>query len=1352
MRNMNKILILFLFVIMISFLAIWEFVQSEKFANVLSKSVTEFTKIKLKSDIKFEKLEFAIFPPGAVVKNVQFTMPLDDKKINFNVRRLGIYFDLLDSFQTQLTIKEILLDDGKLDVSNLNENKVVKTAKDKEVDDIIIDKQISRILNVVNNEIPVKVRNLKLVDVAVDIFDNKFFATDSSLSFNKNQFFVDINLQKIEMLQPYLKGKQIDSARLNLIVSESIIRIQKINLKRKMASFEVDGIVKNIRSLKSSEYDLNINLTFDLPDIHDFLNMEGIGSLNQGLVNTGCKLKGKYIDFTNECELNLKDFVTSFAYGEQIDLKTSVTSNNIMINHFELQNESQNLILNRPFEFYNFQNNKFIEDAIELSFKDFDLNNALYYLKDKLDIIQGKLTGNILFTLGKRDFHFQTKSGTYVENFQIVTKNNPEAILQIPKLSFERGRFDIENSDVKIDLLALTGNSEFLVSAAVMNGNFNLFIDKGRFDLADFGKFAGFDIKGTGEVGVQVSSNEKFFNIDIDPQLKNFMFEGYKLNNLDGNIKLDLNRNTLKFKNMKGKYGQTTVAANGDIKLNNLDLNIDVTHDKLHYKDFLGIYNPLFNKLDFLPSEIYGLWQAKMKVRGRATLDDLKIQGEVSGGNTYLYEENIDDFELSFGLENQVLNFSNIILRKGKGRILSAVDINLPKSKVNITGNVQSIPLTEIHNYSKVPLDLSGNLNGYFNLVITESDKEFETQIYLNQTHVSNRPLENSFVDVSYQKNKIRLFANLFGDSFQLASEFNMFESEVSNKKLSNISLNTNVQNLYILLGALKGVDISENNIASDIQITSNVDFNFNSLDKLNALININRLYLSKGNILVDYKSEDGPVILIEDGRINKWDTNIRGNGFYLISKGNGNLNDNYEIGTKVKIDASILEVFNKIISKASGSIVARVDNYKKNEESNYDAVITSNNISLVTDLLPAIITKSDIRISYKNKKLTLDQFEAELSKGKLNLSGNVDLTNVIPQININYNIEEAGITLFNKSNLTLSGKGSLMGTNLPYTLNGEVNVTKCNIVNEITDFGGTEQITKSDLKYLPKNKTFIGNQSLNFNLTVNTREPIRVINSRMDVALEGNVQLIGGEKDPRLQGKIVLAPSNNRIYFQNNEYKLSKGNIYFYESEVISNPELDFLATTNIADHKIDVKVYGPVTDYKVDLSSEPSLVQENILSLMAFGYSEDLSSNLSGEEKESITRAGVGSILFNSFKINETLKNEFGVQVNLGTEISEQAGSYLSHRTTDSGGIGKVRSATTIAIKKKISDAMSMSMTSTVGSNAGQRQSMNLNYNIDDTYSVEGVFEKRSSIEGDQENIGNSFGADLKMKWSFK
>ena len=63
-----------------------------------------------------------------------------------------------------------------------------------------------------------------------------------------------------------------------------------------------------------------------------------------------------------------------------------------------------------------------------------------------------------------------------------------------------------------------------------------------------------------------------------------------------------------------------------------------------------------------------------------------------------------------------------------------------------------------------------------------------------------------------------------------------------------------------------------------------------------------------------------------------------------------------------------------------------------------------------------------------------------------------------------------------------------------------------------------------------------------------------------------------------------------------------------------------------------------------------------------------------------------------------------------------------------------------------------MSLSVSSTVGNSLNQRQSLNLNYNVNRQVSVEGVYEQRSTDQVQTINDDTSFGADLKVKWSFR
>ena len=81
-----------------------------------------------------------------------------------------------------------------------------------------------------------------------------------------------------------------------------------------------------------------------------------------------------------------------------------------------------------------------------------------------------------------------------------------------------------------------------------------------------------------------------------------------------------------------------------------------------------------------------------------------------------------------------------------------------------------------------------------------------------------------------------------------------------------------------------------------------------------------------------------------------------------------------------------------------------------------------------------------------------------------------------------------------------------------------------------------------------------------------------------------------------------------------------------------------------------------------------------------------------------------------------------------------------------------GRTRSATKIELKKRLDEALSLSVSSTMGGSIGQRQSMNLNYSVTKKIQLEGVYELRTNAEGEEDIIDNSIGADLKFRWTFK
>jgi translocation and assembly module TamB len=248
---------------------------------------------------------------------------------------------------------------------------------------------------------------------------------------------------------------------------------------------------------------------------------------------------------------------------------------------------------------------------------------------------------------------------------------------------------------------------------------------------------------------------------------------------------------------------------------------------------------------------------------------------------------------------------------------------------------------------------------------------------------------------------------------------------------------------------------------------------------------------------------------------------------------------------------------------------------------------------------------------------------------------------------------------------------------------------------------------------------------------------------------------LTGKPDRPRGEGRLFVPPNSSRVFFKNNEYQIISADINFNPKKEMTNPDFDVQALTFISTYKVYPKAYGNLERFSFDLTSEPPLPRNSILSLIAFGYTNEIQSSLYAKDQQSLTQVGVGSFVFDRFKISDILNKQFGLQVNLGTVIEQSnTQSLLSGRNQGSGAgaVGRTRSATKIELKKRLDEALTLSVSSTMGGSIGQRQSMNLNYGLTKNLQIEGVYELRTNEEGQGDIIYNSIGGDLKFRRTFK
>jgi hypothetical protein len=1334
MNPFNKIILLFFFFIGIFLFSIWEIVQTDFFGVISNKVISRNLPSDSPLKISFKNLELKLFPIGVDFRDVEVEIDSQTIKSTIMGTNIGLEFNIFDSFKTDLVIDKVYLKDGFVEFEYEGSH---KKSSENSFDYDEVRKKLQEVLG----QLGFYFRKIAFDEVLFRNENKDIDLRQLNLKNNLNKSFeIGLEVGNSHEVQNLL-GKNIpDYLQLNAKLDDKIT-IEKSSIYKGINRIDYDGNA-SIQNLKAYQYDLRTKLFVYLPTLHNFFEFKEIGEIKAGEFYAFSNIVGNQDDFTVKIKGKAQNLKSDYVDADEVDLESLIDRNGIDINNVIIKKGNSSLSLIQPFKFYSFEKNEFL-DEILVETKNFDLNNALSYLGDTLKPLKGKLSGRLRFVLGKNDFYFIPEDGFQVEKLRLIISQQEMISLESVKLN--NSSFNIVNGIFTMDAIANTEKSSLNIKGRV-DKEIIFKVPNSKIDLTEFKKIAGFNVAGHGELRVDVVNNKKKSQIIFYPSLKDFKFEGYELDTIKGGVILDILEEEIRLQNINGLVGQSKALGSGWISYGKSKLDISLYHPVAFYRDLKRMYTPLSSLSDQIPSDVYGDFDIKGRVSGGLDLKRLKVDLDLNGTSIYAYDEFVERLNLNFILNKEIISINKIKLRKGRGLIQGNYQVSLVDNSSRFMLDGRGINLVDFRKLQQTPYNINGisdfKVEGELN---NKSQLKLDLDLDISDTRVLNKSYKSN-LDLRYDQSQ--LVGSLALLNNQVVSEFNI---DLRSRKNSSIKLDVDSLELKNALAALNFVDENKLELEGLASFNLSSKFKFPNFEQNTSSLNVTNLRLKYSDIFLNYFSPT-PEVIIKNGDIKKWDIFMPGEGIKFQSKGKGDLKDSFDIFVDTKIKAKILENFNKVFARSDGYLYAKGEFYKKLLSEDYKMLIYSNDLSFTTEGFPFVSNGNRFYIEFINGVFKINEFRSRLKDGYVDLSGEIDFRKLIPEVNLTFDMQGANIGIIEKSDIYFTGKGGVIGKSFPYTVTGNLEIDEGNIGIDVDDLSSTGVGGTKTVNFLPTKKSKNEESLLSFNVSLNTKNPVSVVNSLADLSVEGQLSLSGNEKTPVVTGSLEL--SNNRVnkfFLNNNEFKLEKGTIYFYEGYSYTNPEIDVLARSSIRDYSVDVKAFGHVDELTFDLTSEPSLSQKDIFSLIAFGYTEDLSSNLTTSEQESLTTAGVGSLIFDRFKINKTLKKEFGLQVNLGTEIQETEQSLLDGRGAE-GPQGRINSTTRIEVKKQMSKKLDLSLSTTMGTSSEQRQNMRLNYDIKDGWSAEGIYEVRSGQANENQNAGSSVGADIKKQWKFK
>lgn len=1335
MPKNNTILKFFGMMVIVLIGASWAFLHSRSFGRLLSKAITEVSSKQFNAKVRFNSVSVRFFPPGVALEGVRFHYTKDGTTIESQAGELGVAFNYNVLRGKKTRIHEIFLREGWAKIV------IPKSEKSGEHPWDQIQNELEK-LPVVIDAVVIEDSRIEGMGVEVDISNLEVIVGTKEIKING----------EIKDLTGDGIPQRLDLASMEAVLKRDVLELEKLTILQKRSRIMGTANLAQWHDVDKMALSANVKSEIYIADIKELIDLDPVEFYNGFLFADGeaswSKAKGPQATMN----LKLKDFESNVLHAKQIVGKVRTQGDTLIAEKFVMTNNEEYAEILQSAAIWDQSKKQLFPEGLKLRMRKLDLQNVLSFLRDSLEPLQGLMTGDMNFSMnGLRKLHFVPHNGAKMENFGISTIKDDGSIFHVVRAPI----IWLHNTDLRVDngVVSLKGHlkaphTEVDVAGKVGNGQVHFDVGPGPINLTDFGNLAELDLKGSGVNTIKVRGPLDHVTMQVDGDFKSFELLEYRLGDTKHQFIIDLGEKAVEIPIFNAKKSRYNYGGTGVVQWGKFLMDLSIQLPQISFTEFKDAIHPLRDGLSFLPADFEGLLQGNVELLAKDNIKSLVVAADVYAQKIVAYGEAFRDAKFAFLFKNQVIRLDGFSMTKESGKASGSISYSLPLSRVDYNLSLRNLSSGEISYYKRMPFAMDFRAAGEFQGWRTAREWRHRGYLGLSGTHVVDKDLPDSHFEWDWRHNSLQ-FDGKFAQDWIVLNAQSLPQSKGGRV---DAKLEVDIPDLPLVLMATLGENPQLVNAEGTLKLESTVSVANWEWHKADIKTWIKEVNLRTPEINLSSKFT-APQVAIERGQVNRWDWRIDSPDLKLSSKAQGDLRHKLVLSNFFDLDAKYLEVFSSHIQRAEGRVSAEVKATLSQNDLDLQVKSSASNISVSTDLLPFTLSQLQYDVSYANNELEVNNLSFRPDSGIIRANGSAFFKGVDPEVNLRWFMEGATIPIKSRSHVTLTGNGMVFGNKRPYILSGDVIINKGSILNEINEFT-SEADSTVDTKYLPKEYGGAAAGLMKFDLSVRTDSMINVNNSMLDVFLAGDMHLLGDVFRPTADGRVYVANVNSKAFFKNSEYQITKGEFLFSNRRPITRPDFDVVATSTISNYKVIAKAYGNPENFTFDLNSEPALSKQNVLSLIAFGYTDDLSKTISAEDRQNLTNVGVGSFIFDQFKVTDIVKKQFGLQLNMGTVFEQSNTSMLSNRSGDqgTGALARTRTATNIEIKKRLSEAMSLSVSSTVGGQIGQRQRMNLSYGVSRGVQLEGIYELRTNADGQEDVIDNSIGGDVKFRMTFR
>ncbi len=374
----------------------------------------------------------------------------------------------------------------------------------------------------------------------------------------------------------------------------------------------------------------------------------------------------------------------------------------------------------------------------------------------------------------------------------------------------------------------------------------------------------------------------------------------------------------------------------------------------------------------------------------------------------------------------------------------------------------------------------------------------------------------------------------------------------------------------------------------------------------------------------------------------------------------------------------------------------------------------------------------------FNQKKILFNTIKAEFGAGQISGTGGMEFKgrHDIP-VNVSGTFEKITLNVPEKMRTTGSGNFTFTGNWFPFLLKGNYVISEGMMTKEFGGEQGSGDNIRRDF-YLPD---FLVEQNftpLLVDLDVDFMKGVGVKNELIEEGRAmGRLSVKGQPTKPNILGSITT-DKETKINFRDTIFEVTNSNVTFEGGDVI-DPKIFLTAISRVGTYDLTLLVQGTGTAPQIQLSSVPPLPEKDIISLLAFGATDqDLNQKISSNAQASQTGLQVGTGVIKNNVVSNTIKQHTGFDVQFS------AGFDDSNNST-----------TKIVAVKKFGQKLSLTGSRSLGKSPETEGKVQ--YRLTDKFSVIGGVQSKEYTEAadsfsNSQKVPTKYGVDFEYRFQFK